>query len=155
MYQVWSKVPSGNTFSELVSIGSPLTTNGSPQYLDHLSVKSYFDEIHCTAYFNNQFLRYCYNITIFCVLVKERSMLKHKITIRNTIMIIDYTNLLKTTIANTSLCDYCEWMFNSLQILSFKNFEHYRVRLGSHYFYPLFISRCINQLSKVERMKLY
>ena len=131
---MYRKFPSGNTFSELGSIGSPLTTNESPQCLDHLSVKSYFDEIHCTAYFNNQFLRYCYNITILCVLVKERSMLKHKITIRNTIMIIDYTNLLKTTMANRSLCDYCKWMFNLLQIISFKNFEHYLVRSSSHIF---------------------
>ena len=46
---MYRKFPSGNTFSELGSIGSPLTTNESPQYLDHLSVKSYFDEIHCTV----------------------------------------------------------------------------------------------------------
>ena len=30
------KIPSGNAFPELGSIGTHLTTNGSAQYLDHL-----------------------------------------------------------------------------------------------------------------------
>ena len=33
------KIPSGHAFSELGFIGTPLTTNRSAQYLDHLSVK--------------------------------------------------------------------------------------------------------------------
>ena len=36
------KILSGNAFSELGSMGTPLTTNGSAQYLFHLSVKSFF-----------------------------------------------------------------------------------------------------------------
>ena len=32
------KIPLGNAFPELGSIGTPLTTNGSAQYLDHLEV---------------------------------------------------------------------------------------------------------------------
>ena len=35
------KIASGNAFSELGSIGTPLTTNGSAQCLDHLSVNQY------------------------------------------------------------------------------------------------------------------
>ena len=34
-----AKIHSGKYFSELGSIGTPLTTNGSQKYLDHLSVK--------------------------------------------------------------------------------------------------------------------
>ena len=34
------RIPSGNAFSELGSIGTPLTTNGRAQYLDHLSVNT-------------------------------------------------------------------------------------------------------------------
>ena len=32
-------ISSGNALSELGSIETPLTTNGSTQYLDHLSIK--------------------------------------------------------------------------------------------------------------------
>ena len=37
-YRVWSKISSGNAFSELGSIGTPLNTNGTAQCFDHLSV---------------------------------------------------------------------------------------------------------------------
>ena len=40
-----------------------------------------------TINFNYQFLRYCYNIKILCVFIKQGSMLKYKITTQNTIMI--------------------------------------------------------------------
>ena len=38
------KNPSGNAFSELGSIETPLTTNGSAQYLGHSSVKKAYND---------------------------------------------------------------------------------------------------------------
>ena len=54
-------------------------------------------------------LKYSYYITIFCVYIKERSMLKYKETIINAIMVI--TQMFTAAITNTSLCDVANELF--------------------------------------------
>ena len=70
--------------------------------MQHFFWLSYSDVMYCTINFNCYFLRFCYNITILCFFIKERTMLKYKTTI---MQYYDDTNLLKVAIANKSLCD--------------------------------------------------